>query len=304
VEVIDLDGGKRVRQVGASKPQGLAFIAETGELVVASGGDGKCRFLDESLNVVATIDGLPDADNVRFDPQSKRVYVAYGEGALAVIDPSSMRKSATSSSKTPRIISTGAGGSRIFVNVPNAQQVAVLDRAKLSVIDKWPLTEAEQNYPMALDEANHRLFIGCRKPAKLLVLDTQGGKTVFESRLLRRRDDIFYDAAARRVYLVEAKGVSACSLSPVRMIIASCHPHPRLRAPERHSSCPKVAPFTSLFPQGGSAGSGLGLQTRRALRRAPRFFLTRFLRRIRSGGPGRAAGHDVRAAAHELSSSS
>src|SRR5207253_8404808 len=69
-------------------------------------------------------------------------------------------------------------GPRLFVNVPDARQVAVIDREKRALIGKWPIHDAQANFPMALDEANRRLFIGSRKPAKLLVLDTQTGKTV------------------------------------------------------------------------------------------------------------------------------
>ena len=67
-------------------------------------------------------------------------------------------------------------GPRIFVNVPSAAQVAVIDRESMKVVATWPVTGAASNYPMALDEPNHRLFIGCRRPAKVLVYDTATGK--------------------------------------------------------------------------------------------------------------------------------
>ena len=67
-------------------------------------------------------------------------------------------------------------GPRIFVNVPSAAQVAVIDRESMKVVATWPVTDAASNYPMALDEPNHRLFIGCRRPAKVLVYHTATGK--------------------------------------------------------------------------------------------------------------------------------
>src|SRR5438270_138810 len=69
-------------------------------------------------------------------------------------------------------------GNRIFVNVPTAGQIAVVDRVKREVIAKWPLVGAQSNFPMAIDEDHHRLFVGCRKPAKFLVYDTETGKPV------------------------------------------------------------------------------------------------------------------------------
>jgi hypothetical protein len=74
------------------------------------------------------------------------------------------------------------------------------------VVATWPLTDAAANFPMALDAENHRLFVGCRKPAKLLVLDTNGGKTVASLDCCGDADDVFYDAATRRIYVTGGEG--------------------------------------------------------------------------------------------------
>src|SRR5205807_9703151 len=95
---------------------------------------------------------------------------------------------------------------RIFVNVPRSWHVAVIDREKGAVVSKWPLKEAEANFPMALGEADHRLFVGCRKPAKLIVLDTENGKTVAAVDIVGDTDDVFYDAAKKRIYVSGGAG--------------------------------------------------------------------------------------------------
>ncbi|MGH7952589.1 MAG: YncE family protein, partial [Limisphaerales bacterium] len=92
-------------------------------------------------------------------------------------------------------------GNRIFVNVPDAQQVAVIDRDKRAVVATWPMKQFHSNFPMALDEANHRLFIGCRRPARLVVLDTTTGKMVGNVEISGDTDDVFYDASRKRIYL-------------------------------------------------------------------------------------------------------
>jgi DNA-binding beta-propeller fold protein YncE len=92
------------------------------------------------------------------------------------------------------------------VNVTHARHVAVIDRDKGAVIAKWPVNEAAANFPMALDEADHRLFIGCRDPAKLLVLDTETGKTVASIDIVGDTDDLFYDAANKRIYVSGGEG--------------------------------------------------------------------------------------------------
>src|SRR6185436_9352888 len=164
---------------GIKEPQGLGFVPGSNDLVVASGQDGKCRIYDSALKVKGVIDGLDDADNVRYDPQSKHVYVGFGSGALAEIDPAAATKLAEIQlAGHPESFQLESQGPRIFVNVPTAGHVAVIDREKRAVLAKWPVKEAQANFPMALDEEHHRLFIGCRKPARLLVFDTESGMPV------------------------------------------------------------------------------------------------------------------------------
>jgi YVTN family beta-propeller protein len=208
VEIIDTNARKQVGRItGLRKPQGVAFLPDSGRLVVASGDDGKVRVYDRQLKPLGQVDDLDDADNVRYDAEAKLVYVGYGDGALAVIDPLAPRKLADIKlSAHPESFQLEAGGKRIFVNVPDAEHVAVVDREKRSVIDKWPIETAAANFPMALDEPHHRLFIGCRKPAKLLALDTDTGKRVTSLDCCGDADDLFYDAALRRIYVSGGEG--------------------------------------------------------------------------------------------------
>jgi DNA-binding beta-propeller fold protein YncE len=208
VEVIDLKVGKRVGSIaGLKKPQGVAVVAESGRLIVASGDDGKCRVYGENQKLLGTVDGLDDADNVRYDADAKLAYVGYGDGALAVIDPEAVKKVADIKlDGHPESFQFEGKGKRIFVNVPSAKQVVVIDRGKRAVVAKWEVKDAGANFPMALDEANHRLFLGCRKPAKVLVIDTESGRTVAAVDCAGDADDVFYDAARNRVYVSGGDG--------------------------------------------------------------------------------------------------
>src|SRR5206468_3818075 len=95
----------------------------------------------------------------------------------------------------------------IFVNLPDARNsVAVVDRRNGAVVAKWVLKEAGANFSMWLDEPNRRLFVGCRKPAKLLVLDTDTGKTVAAIDCVGDADDLFRDPATRRIYVSGGEG--------------------------------------------------------------------------------------------------
>lgn len=208
VEVIDSAGGTVATSIGhIREPQGVVYIPESQKLAVASGGDGNMRIYDHALKLIGTVDGLDDADNVRYDPKSKLLYVGYGSGALAVIDPEKAVKVADIKlDGHPESFRLETAGSRIFVNVPHAGEIEVVDRSKREVVVKWPLKAAQANFPMILNEDNHRLFIGCREPAKVLVLDSQTGHSVAEVDCVGDADDLFYDADQKRIYVSGGAG--------------------------------------------------------------------------------------------------
>lgn len=209
VEVVDLTVGKVTQRIGNLRaPQGIGFAPESNRLAVANEQDGSCRLYDaSSLRQTATVDLKDDADNVRYDKVSRHFWVGYGDGGLAAIDPETGRKVVDIKLDAhPESFQLETRGKRIFVNVPNAGYVAVIDREARTVIEKFRLKEAGANFPMALDEADHRLFIGCRTPAKLLVLDTETGKTVAIVDIVGDTDDLFYDAADKRIYVSGGEG--------------------------------------------------------------------------------------------------
>jgi DNA-binding beta-propeller fold protein YncE len=209
VEVVDLVAGKVTNHISNLRaPQGIGFAPESNRLAVANDQDGSCRLYDgTSLQQTATIELKDDADNVRYDDASRQFWVGYGEGGLAEIDSESGKQIVNVKlGAHPESFQLETKGKRIFVNVPNSSQVAVVDRESGTVIGKFTPTEAGANFPMALDEADHRLFVGCRRPAKLLVLDTETGKTVAAVDIVGDTDDLFYDAANKRIFVSGGEG--------------------------------------------------------------------------------------------------
>lgn len=201
VEVIDVGQGKVLHRIdGLQEPQGI--LALDGQFVVASGGDGSCRFYDgATFKQTRNVSCKEDADNVRYDADAKLIYVGYGNGALGVVDPEKgARVGDIALEAHPESFQLESKGKRLFVNVPKAGHVAVVDREKRAVIAKWKLSAAS-NFPMALDEAGRRLFVGCRQPAKLLVLDTESGKETASVECSGDTDDVFYDAASKRIFV-------------------------------------------------------------------------------------------------------
>jgi hypothetical protein len=210
VEVLDLEHRKRIQSIpGLQEPQGLAYAPELNRIFVAGGGDGTCRIFDaKTFRLLETVRYSSDADNLRYDRATRRLYVGFGDGALGVLDARSGRRlGEVKLPGHPESFQLDPGSPRIYVNIPSAQSVFVINREKMAVTARWPVREARANFPMALDAADHRLFIGCRRPAKVLVLDTASGKTVANFAAPGDADDLFYDAARRRLYVSGGEGL-------------------------------------------------------------------------------------------------
>jgi len=193
VEVIDLEKSERIQTLkGFEEPQGVCFVPELRKLFVACGGDGSCRIYDDALKLVKKVDLKFDADNLRYDTATAKVYAGHGDGAIAVIDPKTGEITADIAlSAHPEAFEIDSAAGRIYANVPNSKQIEVIDLAKKSVVEKWKLKEAQSNFPMALDASARRLVIGCRSPSRILTLDSSEGKVIDAIACPGDIDDIF-----------------------------------------------------------------------------------------------------------------
>ena len=201
VEVVDLKEGSVAHVVmGLAEPQGVVFLPATGRFAVACGRDGSLRYYDGATYAPADVLDLgDDADNVRFEADTGRLYVGFGEGGIAVVEKA--KKTAEMRLPGhPEAFALQSKGPRIFVNVPGAGSVVVLDREKGKVLATWALKDARSNFPMALDEVHNRLLVGCRDPARLVVLDAADGHAVSSVEIAGDVDDVFVEEGSRRAF--------------------------------------------------------------------------------------------------------
>ena len=210
LEALDLRAAKVTQTItGLKEPQGVVYVPELGKLFVTTGGDGKCYvFSGDPLRQLSVLDIGEDADNIRYDAAEKRLYIGYGSGALGAVDASALKRLGDIKlAGHPESLQLEKTGPKIYVNVPDARQVAVVDRLKQQVLSTWPLEKLQANFPMALIEADHRILVATRKPAKLVVLDSESGKMVAEMECAGDADDLFYDAEKKLVYVSCGEGV-------------------------------------------------------------------------------------------------
>lgn len=208
VEVLDLPAGKQIRTLsGLAEPQGLYYDPAKNRLFVACAQDGAVKIFDGvTFQLQSTTKLSGDADNIRFDARRGHVVVGYGSGALAFLDAAGKKAGEISLDAHPESFQIERSGTRAFVNVPDRKEIQVVDMANRAVIAIWPVTSALKNYPMSLDEPHGRLFTGCRAPARMLVIDTASGKQTASVDIVGDTDDLFYDAAGKRVYVIGGQG--------------------------------------------------------------------------------------------------
>jgi DNA-binding beta-propeller fold protein YncE len=212
VQVVDAFAGRQIRQVdGLSQPQGSLYVPETDTLYVANAADGHLNIYNgTSFARIKQIDFGPgsDPDNLRYDPAAKKVYLGYGDGAIAAIDAATNERVGTDFKFKghPEGFQLEKNGPRIFVNIADEKVIKVIDR-KTGRMSEWALPAGHAaNFPMVLDEANRRLIIGTRKPSRMTVFNMDTGAVVASLPSTGDMDDIFYDADRKRIYVAGGEG--------------------------------------------------------------------------------------------------
>ncbi|HKR20515.1 MAG TPA: hypothetical protein VJS41_10285 [Stellaceae bacterium] len=208
VGVVDLAQRVVLRTLtGLDEPQGVGFLATTDTIYVANGGDGSVRlFSATDFKPLRTIALGRDADNVRVDESAARIYVGHGNGGIAVIDRAGGIAADIALPAHPEGFQFNTDASRIYVNLPDADQIGVVDLATSRPIGAWPMQGVRGNFPMALDLTNGRIAIATRGPPRLLVFALDG-KITTSAPLCRDADDIFIDAKRSRLYASCGEGL-------------------------------------------------------------------------------------------------
>jgi DNA-binding beta-propeller fold protein YncE len=204
IGVVDVAAGTLLHRIGGLKePQGIGYVADTDTIYVANAGDGTLHsFRGGDFSPLAVLKLGDDADNIRVDAQAAQLVVGYGKGALALLEAAGgKRVGGIPLPGHPEAFQLDPSGARIYVNVPDAREIAVVDRNAAKEIARWGLPDAGQNFPMALDAAGKRLFVVYRRPALLAVFDTGSGAVVARLATCGDADDVFFDAKRQRAYV-------------------------------------------------------------------------------------------------------
>ena len=182
--VIDTESGKVVADIpGQKHNHGVALVPGARRGFISDGGGAIVIFDLETKAVLGTITAQPDADGIIYDAFSGLVLVVSGDnGVLMSLKPDVDPKTGTIDppielgGKPEFLASDGAG--KIYVNLEDKNEVAVVDIKARKVIAHWPVAPGGSPVGMSMDTKKRRLFIGCRNPQKLIVMSADDGKVL------------------------------------------------------------------------------------------------------------------------------
>ena len=217
LEVVDVNQNKKLQSIpGFSKPQGVYYVSKLKKVFVANGNDGTCKILGSNpLTVQTSIPLSLGADQMDFDPDAGKIYVGHGGkdagkdyGEIAVIDAASDKHVGDIKTAVhPGGFALEKSRGRMFVTLPESNETVVVDRKTQEVTASWPLpSDTQQPVALALDEANHRLLVGTRKPPRVVVYDTDSGKTVAETETVGVLDGLYFSPKHKQVYASGGEG--------------------------------------------------------------------------------------------------
>jgi outer membrane protein assembly factor BamB len=217
VEVFDLNSGKHLQTIkGFEAPHSILVRPGAPTILVTDSGKGMSKLLDASTyEVKGVVELLPGADSIGYDPAENVVYIVTGgkdvdmkTSELAAVDPDTGKKkrAVTLQDNHVEAMALESKGDRLFINLTQTNKIAVIDRKTMKVTAMWPVPTAEQNAMVALDEGHHRLYVGCRKPGTVVVMNSDTGAVINSATSPLRSDQILYDQAAGRLYSPGGEG--------------------------------------------------------------------------------------------------
>lgn len=209
IEIIDLKTGKALRSMEGERPAAVRFAPEFNQLY-ATRGQSVYIYDGKTLAQIGKVNLESSLDEIQYDARAKQLYVgvmAVEKTAIAILSiPDGRKLGEIKLPGKPQGFIVEQKGKRIFANIPALKQIAVVDRESRTLLEPWSLEGTQGNYPIDLDEEQHRLFVGCRQPARMIVLDTNTGKPVVNVDISGDTDDLFYDSARKRVYVSSGDG--------------------------------------------------------------------------------------------------
>lgn len=166
---------------GQKHSHGVALVPKLGRgFITDGGGSGKIIVFDsKSYAVLGAIPAMPDADGIIYDAKLNRVLAVSGDGGKLMtfspeIDTKTGKVETIDLGGSPEFLASDGSG-KVYIDLEDKNVVAVVDLKTRKVVSRWPVAPGGHPVGLAMDPASHRLFIGCRNPQKLVIMNATTG---------------------------------------------------------------------------------------------------------------------------------
>ena len=183
-QVIDSESGKLVADIKDQKrSHGVAVVPDLNRGFISDGGGAIVIFDLKSNEVLGKVESPTDSDGIIYDEASKKILCVCGSEKKLVslapdVDPKFGKLDATIDLGGEPEFLAADGQGKAYVNLESTDEVAVVDTKAMKVLTKYPVKPGGAPVGMSLDREHGRLFIGCRKPQKMIVMDAASGKVI------------------------------------------------------------------------------------------------------------------------------
>ena len=181
VEVIDLEKGAIIGAIEDTPGvHGIAFAPKLGRAFTSNGQENKASIVDlATLKTLSKVTTGANPDSILYETAQNEVYTFNGKGKSAtVFDPESGKVNATIDlGGKPETAASDPQAARVYVNLEDKSEVAVIDIKAHKVVNHWPIAPGESASGMAIDLEHHRLFMGCDNK-KMVMMDSASGKVL------------------------------------------------------------------------------------------------------------------------------
>lgn len=179
---------------------GIAFAPDLGRGFVSNGRAGNVSIVDlMTLKTIGHVATGKNPDAILYDPMHHEIYAFNGRGQSVTVLAAATGSVVATIPLGGKPEFAQVDGGRVFVNIEDRNEVAVIDTATHAVSARWPIAPGEEASGMDIDREHHRLFLGCSN-AMMIVLDSVDGRVVAPVSAGKGIDAAAFDAGTQLAF--------------------------------------------------------------------------------------------------------
>lgn len=216
LEIFDLKTGEHLRTVSGFGAPHSILVREGSPTIVVTDSEKMTHILDaETYAEKGSITLTPGADSAGYDAAANVYFVVTGgkdvdmkTAFLEAVNPDTGAKlgKVEFADNHVEAMALDPTSRRLFINLAQTNKIAVVNRKTMKILATWPVLPAKQNAMVAFDAPNHRLYVVCRDPGMVVVMNSDTGEVTNTLPAPLRADDVMFDRESHCLYVPGGEG--------------------------------------------------------------------------------------------------